>query len=99
MRSGYLSYLSKKLLLLLRLTINKHSQIKKKKFGFVGGNEEAHVRGNAAVVDGHDDVCASDVMTHVNDDDADDGCGTSTHDDFVGASTTARFKQRSTPQN
>jgi len=30
LRSGCLSYLSKKLLLLLRLTINKHSQIKKK---------------------------------------------------------------------
>jgi len=40
--------------------------------GFDGVNEEADVRANAAVVDGHADVCASAVMTHVNDNDADD---------------------------
>ena len=40
--------------------------------GFDGINEGADVRANAAVVDGHADVCASAVMTHVNDNDADD---------------------------
>jgi len=40
---------------------------------FDGVNEDAHVRANAAVVDGHADVCASAVMAHVNDDNADDG--------------------------
>jgi len=39
--------------------------------GFDGVNEEANVRANAVVVDGHSDVCAS--ATHVNDNDADDG--------------------------
>jgi len=40
--------------------------------GFDGVNEEADVRANATVVDGHANVRASAVMTHVNDDDADD---------------------------
>jgi len=35
--------------------------------GFDGVNEGADVRANAAVVDGHADVRASAVMTHVND--------------------------------
>jgi len=39
--------------------------------GFDGVNEEANVRANAAVVDGHADVRASAVMTDDNDDDAD----------------------------
>ena len=38
-----------------------------------GVNEESNIRVNAAVVDGHDDVCASAVMTVDNDDNADDG--------------------------
>jgi len=41
--------------------------------GFDSVNEETNVRANAAVVDGHANVCASAVMTHVNDDNADDG--------------------------
>jgi len=41
--------------------------------GFDGVNEEANVRANATVVDGHANVRASAVMTHVNDDD-DDEC-------------------------
>ena len=41
--------------------------------GFDGVNEEANVRANATVVDGHANVHASAVMTHVNDDDANDG--------------------------
>jgi len=41
--------------------------------GFDSVNEEANVRANAAIADGHADVCASAVMTHVNDDNADDG--------------------------
>jgi len=41
--------------------------------GFDGVNEEANVRANAAVVDGHADVRASAVITDDNDDDADDG--------------------------
>jgi len=41
--------------------------------GLEGVNEEADVRATAAVVDGHTDICASAVMTHVNDNDADDG--------------------------
>ena len=41
--------------------------------GFDGVNEEADVRANAAVVDGHADVRASAVMTDDNDDDADVG--------------------------
>ena len=39
--------------------------------GFDGVNEEANVSANAAVVDGHADVRASAVMTHANNDDAD----------------------------
>jgi len=39
---------------------------------FDGVNEEANVRANVTVVDGHADVHASAVMTHVNDDNADD---------------------------
>jgi len=41
--------------------------------GFDGVNEEADVRANAAVVDGHADVRASAVMTDDNDDDANVG--------------------------
>jgi len=41
--------------------------------GFDGVNEEANVHANAAIVDGHADVCASAVMTDGNDDDADVG--------------------------
>jgi hypothetical protein len=41
--------------------------------GFDGVNEEADVRANAAVVDGHADVRASVVMTDDNDDDANVG--------------------------
>ena len=36
--------------------------------GFDNVNEEADVRANATVVDRHADVCASAVMTHVDDD-------------------------------
>jgi len=42
---------------------------------------------NAAVVDGHADVRASDVMTHANDDDADDGIFDSTLYGILGASS------------
>ena len=38
--------------------------------GFDVGNEDANVRANAAVVDGHADVRARDVMTNDNDNDA-----------------------------
>jgi len=41
--------------------------------GFDGVNQEANIRANAAVVDGHADVRASAVMTDDNDEDADDG--------------------------
>jgi len=41
--------------------------------GYDGVNEEANVRANAAVVDGHADVRASAVMTNDNNDDADVG--------------------------
>ena len=41
--------------------------------GFDSVNEEANVHANAAVLDGHANVRASAVMTHVNDDD-DDEC-------------------------
>jgi len=41
--------------------------------GFDGVNEEANVRANAAVIDGHANVRANAVMTDGNDDDADDG--------------------------
>jgi len=40
--------------------------------GFDSVNEEANVRANDAVVDGHADVRASTVTAHVNDNDADD---------------------------
>jgi len=53
--------------------------------GFDGVNEEADVRANATVVDGHADVGAS--MTHVNDDDADDGIFDDTLCEILGASS------------
>ena len=55
--------------------------------GFDGVNEEADVRANAAVVDGHADVRASAVMTHVHDDDADDGIFDDTLSEISGASS------------
>jgi len=55
--------------------------------GFDGVNEEANVRANAAVVDGHANVCASAVMTHVNDDDADDGIFNDALCEILGASS------------
>jgi len=54
---------------------------------FDGVNEEANVRANAAVVDGHADVCASAVMPHVNDDDADNGIFDDTLCQILGASS------------
>jgi len=41
--------------------------------GFDGVNEEANVRANVTVVDGHANVSASAVMTNDNDDDANVG--------------------------
>jgi len=55
--------------------------------GFDGVNEEADVRANAAVVDRHADVCANAVMTHVNDDDADDGIFDDAFCEIPGASS------------
>jgi len=55
--------------------------------GFDGVNEEAHVRANAAVIDGHVDVCASAVMSVDNDDDADDGIYDDTLSEILGASS------------
>jgi len=55
--------------------------------GFDGVNEEANVRTNAAVVDGHDDVCASAVMTADNNDDANDDIYNDTLSEILGASS------------
>jgi len=55
--------------------------------GFDGVNEEADVRANAAVVDGHTDVCASAVMTHVNNDDAYHSICDKTFCEILGASS------------
>ena len=55
--------------------------------GFDSVNEEANVRANAAIVDGHDDVCASAVMTVDNDDNADDGIYDDTLSEILGASS------------
>jgi len=55
--------------------------------GFDGVNEEAHLRANAAVVDGHNDVCASAVMTVDNDNDADDCMYDDTLSEILGASS------------
>jgi len=54
---------------------------------FDGVDEEAHVRANAAVVGGHDDVCASAVMTVDNHDDADNGIHDDTLSEILGASS------------
>ena len=55
--------------------------------GFDGVNEEADVRANAAVVDGHADVRASAVMTNDNNDDADDGIFDDALCEILGASS------------
>jgi len=54
--------------------------------GFDGVNEEANVRANTAVVDGHADVYASTVMTNNNNDDA----NVSTLDDTLSKSLAFR---------
>jgi len=51
--------------------------------GFDGVNEEADVRANATVVDGHADVRASAVMNETND----DGANVGNLDDILGASS------------
>ena len=55
--------------------------------GFDGVNEEANVRANATVVDGHADVHASAVMTNDNDNDAHDGNFDDTLGTILGASS------------
>ena len=55
--------------------------------GSDGVDEEAHVRANAAVVDRHDDVCASAVMTVDYHDDADNGIHDDTLSKILGASS------------
>jgi len=55
--------------------------------GFDGVNEEANVRANATVVDGHADVRASAVMTDDNDDDADVSDLDDTLSEILGASS------------
>ena len=55
--------------------------------GFDGVNEEANVRANAAVVDGHADVRASAVMTDDNDDDANVGTVDDTLSEILGVSS------------
>jgi len=55
--------------------------------GFDSVNEEANVRANAAVVDGHADVRASAVMTDDNDDDANVGNLDDTLSEILGASS------------
>ena len=52
---------------------------------FDGVNEEADVRANVAVADGHADVRASAAMTNDNDDDADDGIFDDTLCEILGA--------------
>jgi len=55
--------------------------------GFDGVNEEANVRANAAVVDGHANVRASAVMIDDNDDDADVGNFDDTLSEILGTSS------------
>jgi len=55
--------------------------------GFDGVYEEADVRANATVVDGHADVCVSAVMTEDNDDGAYVGNLDDIHNDILGASS------------
>ena len=55
--------------------------------GFDGVNEEANIRANAAVVDGHADVHASAVMTDDNDDDAEVGNLDDTLSEILGVSS------------
>jgi len=55
--------------------------------GFDGVNEEANIRANAAVVEGHANVCASAVMTVDNHDDANDGNCDDTLSEILGASS------------
>ena len=52
-------------------------------------NEEADVRSNDAVADGHADIRASAVMTNDNDDDADNGNFDDTLGEILGASSMA----------
>jgi len=54
---------------------------------FDGVNEEANVRANATVVDGHADVRASAVMTEANDDGANVGNLNDILSDILGASS------------
>ena len=56
---------------------------------FYGVNEEADVRANVTVTDGHADVRASAVMTNDNDDDANDGSFDDTLCEILGASRVA----------
>ena len=55
--------------------------------GFDGGNEEAHVRATAAVVDGHDNVYANAVMSVDNNDNADDVIYDDTLSEILSASS------------
>jgi len=55
--------------------------------GFDGVNEEANVRVNATVEDGHADVRANAVMTDDNDDDADVGTLDDTLSEILGISS------------
>ena len=55
--------------------------------GFDGVNEEANVRANAGVVDGHADVSASAVATDDNNDDANVGNLDDILSDILGASS------------
>ena len=55
--------------------------------GFDVDTEEVDVRANVAVTDGHTDIRASAVMTHDNDDDADDGNFDDTLSNIIGASS------------
>jgi len=55
--------------------------------GFDSVNEEANVHANAAVLDGHANVRASAVITHVNDDNANDGFFNDTLSKILGASS------------
>jgi len=55
--------------------------------GFDVDNEEADVRANVAVADGHANIRASAVMTDDNDDDADDGNFDDTLGEILGASS------------
>jgi len=55
--------------------------------GFDGVNEEANVRANATVVDGHADVSARAVMTNDNNDDANVGTLDDTLSEILGVSS------------